>query len=376
MSNSSSPRADSRARNNSDTGTAKLNSSEVSFFEFWPLWAMYLPVVFEWIIQSIRYRSLMLPFLANPSLTLAGMVGMSKSELMIRAQGRARDSILAWVLYRVTGESAEAQAMVCINQCAANGIALPFVCKPNLGCRGAGVKLVQTESQLADIIGLYPPGAELICQQLSEHEPEVGIFFVRDPETGITSIPSMTQKILPRVTGDGLSSLGELIEQDPRASKLSFLYRERFTQSWSRVPAKGESVRLVFSASHSKGAIFIDARHEVTEALKDAVDEIAEGLPDFYYGRMDVKYPDMDSLKAGLGLQVIEVNGASAESIHIWDKNTKFFDALGTLRWQYRTLFRIGAFHRRSGKRVPSMGEFIECWKRDRALTKFFPFTD
>ena len=355
---------------------SKDGLSEVSFFEFWPLWTMYLPVAFEWAWQAIRHGSLMLPFVANPSLTLSGMVGMPKSELMSKAKGKAAEAILPWVLYRVTNEEAHQQSVACIALAAEQGISFPFVCKPNLGCRGAGVKLVHTEEQLINIIGQYPDQAELICQRLSEYEPEVGIFFVRDPDTGEGSIPSMTQKILPRVVGDGQHTLGELIDQDPRAGKVSFLYRQRHSARWNNVPAEGEVIRLVFSASHSKGAIFIDGRHQVTEALKQAVEDIANGLPDFYYGRMDIKYADLDSLRAGKTLQVIEVNGASSESIHIWDKKTKFSEAVNTLRWQYRTLFKLGAFHRKNGMAVPSVKEFISAWKKDRELTRFFPSTD
>ena len=355
---------------------SKGNAAEVSFFEFWPLWTMYIPVAFEWLWQSVRYGSLMLPFVANPSLTLSGMIGMPKSELMSKAQGKAATAILPWVLYRVTNEEANEQSVACVALAAEQSISFPFVCKPNLGCRGAGVKLVHTQEQLTDIIGQYPKNAELICQRLSEYEPEVGIFFVRDPYTGEGSIPSMTQKILPRVTGDGRRTLGELIDQDPRAGKVSFLYRQRHSARWNNVPADGEVIRLVFSASHSKGAIFIDGRDQITDDLKKAVEDIADGLPDFYYGRMDIKYADLESLYAGKTLQVIEVNGASSESIHIWDKKIKFSEAVNTLRWQYRTLFKIGAFHRKNGITVPSIKEFLCAWKRDRELTRFFPSTD
>ena len=132
----------------------------------------------------------------------------------------------------------------------------------------------------------------------------------------------------------------------------------------------------MFSASHSKGAVFIDVCDQVTDELKASVEQIIDGLPDFYYGRMDVKFPNIESLREGEGLEVIEVNGASSESIHIWDKNTKFSDAVDTLRWQYRTLFEIGAFHRSRGIPVPSIKQFFTAWKKDRELKQFFPSTD
>ena len=199
---------------------------------------------------------------------------------------------------------------------------------------------------------------------------------MRDPHTGDISIPSMTIKILPRITGDGVHTLGELIEKDPRAGQLRHLYQERHSDDWDRVLGDGEDKRLVFSASHSKGAIFIDARDQVTPALTQAIDDIMQGIPDFYYGRLDVKFSDTDALREGRNLEVVEINGASAESIHIWDKNTRLMDALKALMWQYRTLFQIGAYHRKQGKKPPRLRELLQGWQKERTLTAHYPLTD
>ncbi len=347
-----------------------------SFFEFWPGWVMYFPVAFQWIILALRYRSLTLPFLANPSLHLSGMVGVPKTALMDQATDKAAKVILPWVQHNVNNATPTQQAETCIAKAAKDGIKLPFACKPDIGCRGAGVKLVETENQLAQIIESYPPGATLLCQKLASYEPEAGIFYVKDPHTGTCKIPSMTTKILPRVTGDGIQTLGQLIEGDPRAGKLKFLYQERHQDRWNDVPKENETIRLVFSASHSKGAIFTDAREHITSSLIHAIDEIMQGLPDFYYGRLDVKFKDLESLKEGKHLEVVEINGASAESIHIWDKNAKLSDAVKALLWQYRTLFRIGAYHRARGKTPPTLRDFLRGWRLERHLTRHYPLTD
>lgn len=337
---------------------------------------MYFPVVIQWVVLSLRHRSLTLPFLANPNLHLSGMVGVPKSALMNQATDQAAELILPWIAYQVDSNAALDQAQTCIRQAAAQSIQLPFACKPDIGCRGVGVKLVETSEQLADIIQQYPEDATLLCQQLASYESEVGVFYVKNPRTGTATIPSMTIKTLPRVVGDGEQTLGQLIEQDPRAGKLTFLYYERHKDRWETVPAAGESVRLVFSASHSKGAIFTDAREHITPELTEAIGGIMEGLPNFYYGRLDVKFRDLVSLKQGQGLEIIEVNGASAESIHIWDKNTPFREAVRALLWQYRTLFSIGAHHRAQGLRPPSLREFLTALKTERQLTKHYPLTD
>ena len=337
---------------------------------------MYFPVVIQWLVLAAYYRSITLPFIANPSLHLSGMVGAPKSALMQQATGKAKETILPWIRHVVTDEPAATQAITCLAHAANEGFGLPMACKPDIGCRGAGVKLVETQTQLIDIISSYPQGAALICQKLASHEMEAGIFYVRDPETGAVEIPSLTIKILPRVTGDAIHTLGQLISMDPRAGKLAFLYHARHRENWERVIAKNETVRLVFSASHSKGAIFTDARAHISEKMKQSIADIMQGLPDFHYGRLDVKFPDLQSLKDGQRLEIVEINGASAESIHIWDKDARFTHAVSALLWQYRTLFRIGAYHRSKGKKPPSLATFLKSWRLERSLTKNYPVTD
>jgi len=348
----------------------------VSFFEFWPGWLMYMPVIVQWIGLSVYHRSLTLPFLANPDLTLSGMVGVPKSELMTQAKGLCKEAILDWVIFDVNEKMPQEQAEAWISSAGKSGIHLPFVCKPDIGCRGFGVKLVKNVKQLAGIIESYPKGTSLMCQELASWEPEVGIFYVKDPESGKGDVVSITSKFLPTVTGDGVCKLGDLIENDSRAGQLIRLYRERHKDDWDRIPADGEVVKLVFSASHSKGAIFRDACKYITPELTSAVVKIMDDLPNFYYGRLDVKYADLASLQRGETLEIVEINAASSEAAHIWDRDAKYFDAVKTLLWQYRTLFQLGAYHRAQGRKAPSLIKFLRHLRVERTLSKYYPNTD
>lgn len=347
-----------------------------SFFEFWPTWIMYLPVVVLWLILAIRYRSLTLPLIANPQITLSGMVGCSKAEILSQAQGTCATTILPWFLATKTEASPEQQAHLIIETARAKGFSLPFVCKPDTGCRGAGVKLIRDEQSLAQIIGCYPLAAGMIIQQLASHDAEVGIFYVREPGQDFGKIASLTFKERPVVVGDGISTLNELVARDSRASRVPHLYKKRNQGHWDKTIPEGQIHSLLFSASHCRGAVFRDGRVHITPALTAAVDQLMRGLPDFHYGRLDVKYADLNRLEAGESLEVVEINGASSEAIHIWDKDTRFVDAIRTLLWQYRTLFRIGHAIRRRGIVTPSVGQLVQAWRREKRLTAYYPETD
>ncbi|NJR44222.1 hypothetical protein HC761_01935 [bacterium] len=103
---------------------------------------------------------------------------------------------------------------------------------------------------------------------------------------------------------------------------------------------------------------------------------IVDGLPDFHYGRMDVKFENLAALEAGQNLEIVEINGASAESIHIWDKRARLLDAWRTLMWQYRTLFALGNVQRALGHRSPGLAKLIHHWRLERKLTRHYPLTD
>lgn len=337
---------------------------------------MYLPVVLQWLWLSVRYRSLTLPLIANPTIPLAGMVGCSKDLLMSQATGACKDAMLPWVLHTLSSEPVAVQSAALMLRATERGIDLPFVCKPDMGCRGAGVKLIRNTEQLTQTLSAYPVGAALVCQRLASFEPEVGIFFVRHPQHATGEIVSLTIKHTPFVTGDGHSTLRELVEQDPRAGQLLHLYAARNEHDWERVLPVHRVHRLLFCASHCRGAVFEDARGLVTTQLSAAINRIMVDLPDFYYGRLDVKFKDLEALQAGESLEIVEINGASSESIHIWDKDARLRDAIKTLLWQYRTLFQIGAYLRQQGHTTPGIRSLLSHWLLERRLTRFYPETD
>ena len=348
----------------------------VSFFEFWPTWLIYLPVVIQWLALSIRHRSLTLPLLANPQLPLSGMVGVPKSLILSHAGPICNEYILPWFVFECTQESNDIQAANVCEKMLQKGFDFPVVCKPDIGCRGSGVKLVHSREGLSDYISSYPKNAGIMVQQLADYEPEVGIFFVREPGSQQGEIISLALKYSPYVVGDGKKTLGELIEQDPRAGKLAHLYADRHAVHWNSVIPKAEPFKLVFSASHCRGAIFRDANDFITPELVESLNHILSDLPEFYYGRLDVKFADIESLKHGKTLQIIEINTASSESLHIWDRNTRLREALRSLMKQYRILFKLGQLNRKRGYTPPGIRALLRHWSLERRLTRAYPATD
>ena len=142
------------------------------------------------------------------------------------------------------------------------------------------------------------------------------------------------------------------------------------------MPATGTAIRLAFAGSHSRGAIFRDGTHLVTPAMEARFDAIAQALPEFWFGRFDVRFADFAQVRAGGDFTIVEVNGAGAESTHIWDRRTSLWTAWRDLMRQYRWLFEIGAANRARGFVPLTLAEFLRGWRREKRLVPLYPATD
>ena len=351
----------------------------LSYFEFWPMWAFYPPVMLYAAWLMLRYRGTLLPTVANPSFPGGGFYGESKAEILALATRHVPEWVAPFIrLQRPDAPAADAASErdAALAALAAASLSLPVVAKPDLGCRGAGVKLVRTPADLLAYIDGFPRGAAFLLQRLVPHQGEAGIFYCRLPGELRGHIVSITLKYFPHVTGDGHSTLRALILADPRAGPLSHLYLRRHTARLDDVLRAGESIRLAFAGSHSRGAIFRNGTHLVTPAMEERFDAIAQAMPEFHFGRFDVRFEDFAQVQSGKGFTILEVNGAGAESTHIWDRRTGLLQAWRDLMRQYRWLFEIGAANRARGFKPMSLAAFMRDYRREKLLTPQYPSTD
>lgn len=350
------------------------SAEKLSFFEFWPRWLFYAPVIPWWIWFSLRYGGITLPLIANPGMPNGGFVGESKSASHGSFGPFARAALAPMV--SVPGGNPDDRLACARSALKAAGLDYPLVAKPDIGCRGAGVRRINDEAALARYLEYFPPEADLILQELIAAPGEAGVYYCRMPGEAEGRVLSLTLKYFPEVVGDGQRTLAELIAADPRAGKLAHIYRARHRDRLDeRIPA-GETVRLSFSGSHSKGVIFRDGRVHITEALSRAIDRIARDIDGFYIGRFDIRFADFSAFLEGRDLRIVELNGAGGEMTHIWDSRTRLADAWRDLYRQFRLLFEIGRANRRRGVRPPKPLAFWRAWRAEEALVPTYPPTE
>lgn len=311
-------------------------------WEFWPPWAFYPPIFLYLFWLAAKYRSATLFTAANPGMPGGGgFVGESKSEILGHLDPR---HVAAYRLLPPGDAAARLAAVEAFRQELASDY--PIVLKPDVGQRGSGVVVARSREQAAAFLAATPGPA--IVQRFVAG-PELGIFYVREPEAAQGRIFSITDKQLTAVMGDGAASLERLILGDRRAVFMAPTYLARFEDRLEEVPAAGERVQLTDLGTHCRGATFYDGRQYWTPELEAAVDAIAAGYPGFHFGRFDFRAPSFEHFRRGEGLQVLELNGVTSEATHIYDPANGVFAAWKTLREQWRLAFEIGAQNRRRG---------------------------
>jgi hypothetical protein len=215
----------------------------------------------------------------------------------------------------------------------------------------------------------------VILQRYVAYEAEAGVFYVRLPGELRGRIVSLTLKYFPHVVGDGRATLRDLILRDPRAGLIARLYLDRHAAQLDWVIPAGQSYRLTFAGNHACGAIHRDGNAYITPAMKERFDQIARLIPEFYYGRFDVRCRTIADLQQGRDFLILEINGAGAEPTHIWDRNTRLRDAYRTLIRCLGIAFEIGRRNRMRGFQPVGPLPLLKLYRRERRLAALYPLT-
>jgi membrane protein DedA with SNARE-associated domain len=364
-------RADTRAR-------IAVRMARLRRWEFWPAWLFNAPIVAWAVFLAIKHRSLTVFTLANPGIEHGGVVGESKSDILAKLPP---EWVMPWALIEPgergeAGEAGDVDARVeCLRAVVdARDWSYPLVLKPDQGERGAGVRWVEHEAAAREYLAREPRA--VIAQVPHDGPFEAGLFYVRHPGKARGYVFSITDKRFPIVTGDGRSTLAELIHAHPRYRLQADTFLARHAHQAGRVPAAGEMVRLARAGNHAQGTEFRDGRALASPALEARIDDIARRIDGFYFGRFDVRYHDVEAFKEGRDFAIIELNGVTSEATHIYDPSGSLFAAWLTLMRQWSLAFAIGAANRARGHQPTSILQFAALVWAHRRPAAAHPIAD
>ena len=86
-----------------------------------------------------------------------------------------------------------------------------------------------------------------------------------------------------------------------------------------------------------------------------------------------MRFASLDTLMAGEGFSIVEINGAGSEAIHIWDPEFSLLDAYKTLFEQQALLFEIGRQNRARGYVPMPLFTMLGFARKQRRLINSYP---
>lgn len=324
-------------------------------WEFWPTYVFYPPVVIYIMWLMFKHRSVTLFTASNPAIPGGGFIGESKAEIY-QGLASAKEFLPVWKLLKAS-VSAEERIKLAKDFIAEESLSYPIVLKPDAGQRGSGVGIIHSNAELESY--LQQANVDTLIQEFLAGE-EFGVFYYRYPNQPAGKIFAITEKRFPIVTGDGSSTLEQLILNDSRAVCMAkFLLDKHSDRLWER-PGAGEIVKLVDLGTHCRGAIFLDGGWVKSAELEVAIDLICRQFDGFYFGRFDIRTPSVEDFRQGRNFKVIELNGVTSEATSIYDPKNSVFTAYRTLFKQWQIAFEIGSQNRERGVKPTSLQALLK----------------
>lgn len=332
-----------------------------------PKWLICIPLGLQWAALGLRYRSFMLPSAANPRITTGGLVGESKQEYWQDAGEVARQFLVPSLTlvhhHPQASYAAELQRA---------GLEFPLILKPSLGLSGYGVRKVDGLAALGDYLRTFPVGQSVVVQPFLDWAGEAGLFYWRRPGEAKGELAGIALRYYPQVMGDGQHSVAELMARSPRLRRLGHRGHHSALEL-ERVPAAGEVVRLAHIGSTRVGGLYCQGEAHRTVALEQQVEAILQDVPEFYFGRLDVKFQTLADLEAGR-FRVIELNGAGSEAIQAWDPRMGWREAFATIFRKQAMGFAIGDLNRKRGYPPASLWTVARLnWMQNRLIDRYPP---
>ncbi len=315
---------------------------------------------FVWFYYAAKARSFFFFNAANPRIKNAGFLMESKKEIY----DIIPDQYIPKTLF-FTKDSTAADILKVV---AASGISFPCIAKPDIGGKGRGVEKLFA---LEDVV-IYAAKIKMdfLVQQFIAYPEEVGIFYCRIPGEEKGFISGIVAKEFLIVKGDGVSTLTQLLEKDPRFHFQLRALQKIYGDGLNVVLAKDEAKNLVPYGNHARGAKFIDVSHWADETFTQNFDEICKTIPEFYFGRLDIMFSNFDDLKAGKNFSIIELNGAGSEPTHIYDPRHSIFFAWKEIARHLRLLYTISIKNHKKGFPYLTVKEGMQMLRDNNAVVK------
>lgn len=245
----------------------------------------------------------------------------------------------------------------------AEQVGYPIIAKPDIGERGIWVQKIDSIEELRQYVRDCP--VHFLIQELVDYPMELGVFYVKYPgRKGIVS--SIVRKSFLSVKGDGVHTVGQLLQKNQRAQMTIDFDSEETRAIASAVPPKGEEVLIEPIGNHNRGTMFLNDNAHIDDKLNEAFNKLSDDISGFFFGRFDLKCRSYDDLKKLEHFKILELNGAGAEPGHIYQPGYPLWRAYKDILWHLAVLSDISAENRKRGHSYWSFKQGFNMWRAHR----------
>ena len=323
----------------------------LTHWETWDYRVKLIPLIPVWCWHCLRAGSWWFFTPANPTLTFGGFEGETKREMYEQLPpDRCPKSIYPDPAMPVSVVEAWVAEQVG---------AYPVAVKPDVGMMGLLFRVIHSVDELRAYHAQVP--VAYIVQELVTYPIEVSVFYYRFPGEPTGTITGFVRKDFLEVTGNGQSTLWELILAYPKVQYRLEEMRAKQAGHLQDVIPNGEVFRLSNALNQTRGGQLVSLAHEKDEQLLGVFDGLSHYAGQFYFGRYDIKCASIADLKAGRNYSILEFNGAGAAPHHVYGNGNSLWQAYRIVLHHWAVLARIARQNHTCG---------VPCWSFRRGLTQ------
>lgn len=291
-----------------------------------------------WIWHCLKARSWWFFTAANPTLTFGGYEGENKMEMYKQLP---RGTYPKTIFIPISLPSS-----IVAHDVLSEGFSFPVAVKPDVGRMGLMFRRVNSLTELMKYHERMK--VDYILQEFIHYPLEVSVFYYRFPNQQKGTITGFVRKEYLSVTGDGVSTLHELMLNYPRIQFRLEEMRLKHEATLHDIIPTGENYILSEALNLSRGGKLVSLEHEKDKKLLKVFDNLSHN-GNFYFGRYDIKCASIEDLKNSKKFSILEFNGSGAEPHHVYGNGNSFLQAMRILLQHWNILYQISIENHKNG---------------------------
>jgi hypothetical protein len=330
----------------------------IAHWETWDWRIKYIPIVPAWMWHCIRSGSLWFFTPSNPTLIFGGFEGETKQAIYKHLPPACYPKSM---YIRPDLSYQKLEALVNHN------FHYPFAVKPDIGRMGFMFRIINNLGELKLYHSKMP--VDYIVQDLVKYPVEVSVFYYRFPNEQKGIITGFVRKEFLEVTGDGQSTLLQLMTNYPRIRFRLEEMKSKHKDKLDLILPEGQPFYLSYALNLSRGGKLVNLEHEKDDRLLKIFDSLSAHAKTLYYGRYDIKCSSIEDLKKGVNFSILEFNGSGAEPHHVYGNGYTLVEACKILAEHWNVLYKISKLNHTQGHPYYN---FAQGWKLMRECRRHF----